>query len=252
MIFNMNGGQGTLLNFYVLGGISAPANPKENTIFVKTNVEITSWVLSIDEPSSPKAGMIWIPVTTSGSLKFNALKRNNVSVYLNSAKRVQQYVDGAWVSKTTLYYADGEWIQLSDDWDGYYFKNGDQYTERTGGWTCSSDANSEASVGDTIYCWSNGWSAAFSNDTMVSTVNRVDLTNVDTLYATGTFVGYAIYMCVGKEKTNWVYTDLRVSPSNNTCTFDVSSLTGEYYIYFNGHGGQDGIAQANISAVWGV
>lgn len=251
MIFNMNGGAGTLLNFNVLGGISAPANPKENTIFVKTNVEITSWVLSVDTPSSAE-GMVWIPVTTSGSLKFNALKKNGVSVYLDNSRIVKQYVGGQWVSKTTLYYSNGEWTQLSDDWDGYYFKNGDQYTERTGGWVGSHDANSETSVGDTLYCWSNGWSAAFSNDAMVSTVKRVDLTNVKTLYATGNCVGYAIYMCVGKEKTNWVYTDLRVSPSNGTYTFDVSNLTGEYYIYFNGHGGQDGVAQAHISAVWGV
>lgn len=252
MIFNMNGGQGTLLNFHVLGGVSTPANPKENTIFVKTDVEITSWVLSMDIPSHAETGMIWIPVTTLGSLKFNALKKNGVSVYLDSGRRVQQYVDGQWVSKSTLYYANGEWVQLSDDWDGYYFKNGDQYTEHTGGWIGSSDQNSDYEIGSTLYAWT-GTGASNANTVMIQTKNKVDLTNVKTLYATCTHSGYTMYFIVRSEVAHWPYVETKVSMnSDGTFSYDVSSLTGSYYIYFSGEGGQDGGSSTHISAVWGV
>lgn len=46
MIFNMSGGGGAALNFKVMGGTSAPSNPKENTIWVNTNNLITGWQFS--------------------------------------------------------------------------------------------------------------------------------------------------------------------------------------------------------------
>ncbi len=50
MIFNMSGGGGTGLNFTVVGGTAAPSNPKENTIWVDTDTEITSWDFSAMQP----------------------------------------------------------------------------------------------------------------------------------------------------------------------------------------------------------
>lgn len=44
------GGGGAELNFEVVGGTSAPASPKENTIWVNTDTEITSWVFSAKRP----------------------------------------------------------------------------------------------------------------------------------------------------------------------------------------------------------
>ena len=53
MILNMNGGRsaGNDLNFKVVGGTSAPSNPKENTIWVNTSTAITSWDFSATEPT---------------------------------------------------------------------------------------------------------------------------------------------------------------------------------------------------------
>lgn len=39
------------LNFKVVGGTSAPSNPKENTIWVNTDQKITSWHFGADEPN---------------------------------------------------------------------------------------------------------------------------------------------------------------------------------------------------------
>ena len=53
MIFNMSGGGGgdAKLNFEVVGGTTAPASPKENTIWVNTNTTIPSWHFGTDEPN---------------------------------------------------------------------------------------------------------------------------------------------------------------------------------------------------------
>ncbi len=50
MILNMSGGGGNPLNFKIVNGTSAPASPKENTIWVKTSTAITSWDFSATQP----------------------------------------------------------------------------------------------------------------------------------------------------------------------------------------------------------
>ena len=48
MIFNESGG--TSLNFKVIGGVTEPTNPKENTIWVNTDKKLTSWHFGAEEP----------------------------------------------------------------------------------------------------------------------------------------------------------------------------------------------------------
>lgn len=102
---NLGGGSGGL-NFKIVGGTSEPSNPKENTIWVNTDTDITSWIFGVDEPDEPVDGMVWITVGTSSTVAFNVLKKNAIQVYPISAK---QYVGGAWVDKEAKCYQDGEW-----------------------------------------------------------------------------------------------------------------------------------------------
>ena len=104
-LYGSSGG-GTSLNFKVVGGTTQPENPKENTIWVNTDTEITSWEFSTVTPGSPAAGMVWIKTRFGSSTPFNALKKNEVRVYPFST---QQYVNGAWADKTAMIYADGIW-----------------------------------------------------------------------------------------------------------------------------------------------
>lgn len=48
-IMPVSGGGGGM-NFRVIGGTTAPANPKENDILVNTNTKITDWAFSSEEP----------------------------------------------------------------------------------------------------------------------------------------------------------------------------------------------------------
>lgn len=126
-IFGVDGSyEGAELNFEVVGGTSAPASPKENTIWVNTNTAITDWVFSATQPSA-KSGRVWISTGTSSPIEFNALKKNGIQVYPISAK---QYVSSAWVDVTAKSYQNGEWAE----WVTYLYRSGDQCVSITGGW----------------------------------------------------------------------------------------------------------------------
>lgn len=122
---------GAPLNFKVVGGTSAPSNPKENTIWVNTDAEITNWAFSAAQPETATAGMVWIFTGTSSPAEFNALKKNGITVYPLLAK---QYVSGAWVSKIAKSYQGGQWV----DWTMYLYNKGAEYVDENGrGWAFS-------------------------------------------------------------------------------------------------------------------
>lgn len=83
MIFNESGG--TSLNFKVIGGITEPSNPKENTIWVNTGTEITSWDFSATEPNkrSKNKNMIVYPfidtTKTTNGITFTDNKNGTIT-----------------------------------------------------------------------------------------------------------------------------------------------------------------------------
>ena len=68
-----HGAGGIPLNFKVVGGTSAPSNPKQNTIWVNTGNEITAWAFSADEPNMTKNIVKTTYVNTSVSVYVNVL-----------------------------------------------------------------------------------------------------------------------------------------------------------------------------------
>ena len=127
MIFNMTGGGGNPLNFKVVGGTTEPSNPKENTIWVNTDKEITGWHFASEQPEDMKEGEVWFLTVKPSTVEFNALKKNGIQVYPISAK---QYVSGKWVDKTAKSYQDGKWV----DWVTYLLNGADTCDSITGGW----------------------------------------------------------------------------------------------------------------------
>ena len=88
------GGGCTSLNFKVVGN-PQPSNPKEHTIWVDTDVPISSYVFSATEPEAPEEGMVWISIGTSSAVEFNALKKNALQVYPIAAKQSEKRLYGA-------------------------------------------------------------------------------------------------------------------------------------------------------------
>ena len=122
----MTGGGGGGLNFKVVGGTVQPASPSENMIWVNTSVSITSWIFSTTAPTSPAAGMVWFATGNSSSVAFNAVKKNGIWVYPAGC---QQYVSGAWVTKTAKTYQSGAW----KDWQLILYKAGAKRVKFTDG-----------------------------------------------------------------------------------------------------------------------
>ena len=81
---------GVELNFEVIGGTAQPENPKENTIWVNTDQEITGWSFSENEPTSPAHGNVWFETNDNGEKEFNALTENEMIISPVAAKAVRR------------------------------------------------------------------------------------------------------------------------------------------------------------------
>ena len=121
---------GVELNFEVVGN-PQPANPKENTIWLNTDVDITGQYLQAEQPEGMAEGEVWISTGTASQFAFNALKKGGtVMVYPISAKQMQ---GGTLVDVTAKSWQDGEWVEW---FKGVYLLNGTDYCDNvTGGWT---------------------------------------------------------------------------------------------------------------------
>ena len=164
------GGGGASLNFKVVGN-PQPENPKENTIWLDTDVKVTGWNFSKTEPENPSDGMVWIPIGTSSLIGFNALKKNCIMVYPKSAK---QYVDGAWADVTAKIWQNEEWA----NWAQYIFQSGKGAIVPIEHFQCNraNSSHTDDSIVHTRYDSGSDFSAT-------STADAVDLNGYSMLYA---------------------------------------------------------------------
>lgn len=235
MIFNVSGGGGTALNFRVVKN-PQPINPSENCIWVNTDTPITSWIFSAEKPNPAEAGMVWFPVGTSSPVAFSALKKQNIMVYPQSAK---QYVGSAWVDVTAKSYQGGAWV----DWITWLYKDGNQYTDITGGWIKVVENQSHMDIvfdDDVSVTWKGG-------DYIGSyfyTEDAIDVTSKSWLSAEALITArydasrhIEIAMCKNLP-SNFAYsadssakfTELN---TEGTVEVDLRNLSGKYYIVVN-------------------
>lgn len=224
---NLGGGSAGL-NFKIVGGTSKPSNPKENTIWVNTEAEITGYEFVAEQPAESYDGLVWIQTGASSTVSFNALKKNAIQVYPLSAK---QCVSGAWTDVTTKSYQGGEWV---DWWDGELYVRGDQYTGVTGGWVTNKETNGTVTYNDTsitVNLAKNTNGATFTGPK-----NAIDLTNYNTIAINVT----NFYMASNSSMQLYIREDTVVDANppivgislnkTGTLTADISALSGKYYI----------------------
>ena len=228
------GGGGGDLNYKVIAVASDSALPStaaENTIAVITTTAITSYVFASTAPASPVEGMVWFATGTASSVGFNAIKRNGLWVYPTGC---QQYVSGAWAAKTAKTYKGGAWV----DWTRWLYNNGDQHIDITGGWT------TDGVVYGTNGVYTNG-GISFTDTAIrmtrqnvrgnipaVSTVNKVDLSEFETLKVN-------FDLSVGG-------TQFRIYVSNAKSPYDVTAVASQF---FNASVGNDQTATLDVSGV---
>lgn len=185
MIINESGG-GAGLKLKVVGGTAAPANPRENTVWVDTDTEIEGWAFSSTQPESPNEGMVWFQTTTGSSAAMNIDKKNTVMLYPCGCS---QYIGGAWVSRDAQSFIGGKWV----DWRIYFYNKGDECTDLTGGWLAMGNLANSSGQGKAITPSVTrdadrmviGFSGAQYGVGHVYTQNRIDLTEFKTITIEG-------------------------------------------------------------------
>ena len=105
--FFKQGGAG--LNFKIVGGTTQPASPKENTIWVNTDLEITGWAFDNTAPEYLTTGGVWFRTSGASITSFNALKKNTIKVYPVSC---YQWNGNTYVRKTCLIFTNNKWNEL--------------------------------------------------------------------------------------------------------------------------------------------
>lgn len=248
MIFNMTGGANPL-NFKVVGN-PKPANPKENTIWIDTDIPIPFYVMCPPVPVPMpyvEEGCVLIETGNSLTAAFNALKKNAIVVCPTVAK---QYVNGALVNKSAEVYQNGAWVDL---WDGHLLNGANKFELVTGGWksatTCKMYTSQSGNATGKATFNSNG--IVFGNDTtIVNTANKIDMTNYSKLKftisaSTGLFLFAVMASVTGSMEANYSAIKNSNGVTTGTVTIDISSLKGSYYVVI----GQDGEYTGTISEI---
>ena len=192
---------------------------------------------------------------TSGYALFN-VKAGNYTVECHTS-------DGSKSKSTSVTVAEsdkGKSKNVMLSYAAYYYNKGDQCAAVTGGWA-------KTGTGGSLTFNSASMTLAadsYQNVADASTTNKVDLTNIKTLYfsvKSATAYDTQGYPRVGVAATNnpkssdssqWTASKtLSASSAFTTVSIDVSSLTGSYYIVVGGFQGDAGPATIEIQEVWG-
>lgn len=99
------------LDIKIVGGTTQPLNPREHTIWVNTDAQITGYTISSVVPKNPSEGHVWIQTSDSGI----AIDVGLTDEYLWHLFSAEIYENGAWVYLNASVYNDGKWGQFSFD-----------------------------------------------------------------------------------------------------------------------------------------
>ena len=226
------------LNFNVVGN-PKPENPRENTIWLNTDVAIPNWIFTDTKPSSGNEGAVCILTGTGSACAFNALKKNAVMV--NPIGAVQ-YNSGAWKNVEIQVYQGG-WKNLLSE--VVFFGNGKINTDVFGNTAKTYSGANEHSI-------ANG-NIEFRHYVEEKTSKLFDVSAFNTIECT---------------IANWDHMDINISladVSGNVTSlpriqvgnlsggftiFDISGYTGEYYLVLStGSGGTDNSNDVSYSSI---
>lgn len=232
---NAGFGGGGGLNLRVYDGMNAPANPKENDIWVKTSLAIPGWAL-FDKSSSINWAMGRGYIYLFGNFTDANDYKNTTGIALNVNGNVGgtiyarltkciQYDESAWKNVDSYVY-HGSWVQFSSTTNGMLITNGIPYTTpSTTGKVVQQDGYLQYGSG--------------ANKSTAMWFDDVDLTGYNTITLTGTFQHYS-----GQQYDKFVLAAWygAVDPASGnaaaavsyatktTVTLDVSNLTGKHKV----------------------
>jgi len=221
-------GNGGNTGLQVAVGLTAPGNPREAMVWVKSDKAGRKYVFSQTEPEGPAEGLIWFRATAAGIIT-----------------RADVYTGGAWAAADTYMYLSGTWVQIAAAWNGELFDGGNQYADHTGGWPARIGV--QESTDPYLYYTAGAQRLIFG------TAQKIDVTNFSKLHVIGRGRGdytsegsvlartpsIGIASAVSNSAVTYAarmnlttsYVNLNTMPDFNTeCVLDLTSYSGEYYI----------------------
>ena len=215
----VGGGSG----MWVVIKAEAPTNPRENTVWVKSDTAGKKYVFAEAEPEAAEEGMLWLSVTGKGII-------TSASVYSG----------GKWVLVDAYMFIGGQWVPIASSWDGRLFDNGDQIEAVTGGWV----GNSQTFIDTTL-------SLRIKNSRpLVSTNNVIDLSLYRKLHCIASWgpdfvwFGIAATKNVTAQDPDWI---AYRTVSQGEAILDISSVQSGYVQCFAVH---DSNATVDITKIW--
>ena len=233
------GGGGSQLNFKVVAYATAEeraaATPAENTLGVITNTPITAWSFSSAVPDTPISGMVHFITASTSSVEFNALKKNEITVYPSGCS---QYVNGCWVVRDAMLYKNGAW----QSWKLVLYSNG-TFSD-IGGKMIQTGVKSTGSAGSctlTIGAANVKIGTLGGKAALAHFPNQVDLTPYKTLYFTGSVVdkntsssyekcGIGVWKNIPNDAASEASAIMEGFRAMGTHTLDISNCTGPHYV----------------------
>ncbi|MDL2215736.1 hypothetical protein LJB77_01500 [Ruminococcaceae bacterium OttesenSCG-928-N02] len=243
---------GTALNYKVVA-VAAKANlpttASENTIAVISADTITGHIVSAAAPSgNAHPGTIWVKTDqTNKSYTLNALCGQTAAIYVDPVG-VLRWDGNMWRALEGYIYLSGVWVPLQSE---LYVAGTFRPDLVLADVTRNSGTANYTPTG--VVCTVRLGS---SDDAYVYTVNKVDLTNVRTIRALGTFSSWGGLFVLNPAYSAPPINTLGSAAPNATVAFtrgsgtlDVSALTGAYQIGFGLYGPNEA-AQTTITRWW--
>ena len=217
---------GAFAGITVIVSPAEPANPAEQTVWVKSDVtDIPKWTIQADEPASPSEGQVWLAETHLAKVELIAMTQTN-EVHCAIAQ-AWQYVSGAWVWCECKIYVGGEW----KDTGVYWFKEGEGYNSTVFGALYLSDyATVDAANGYIAFASSTSTYPKCSCQNLIP-AGRYKYLFVDAEFNTS---GTSKYLTIGTASvyaTDKFTLSQRIYDKNRATTvFDISGASEDFYL----------------------
>lgn len=241
-----NGGGISRLKLQIYGGLTAPTNPKEHTIWVKTETPITQWILTKEADAwAELAGSVVIVYEASHSYNFSDAEIDVYNGKLNGIygqwwmRLLYCYQsNGSGLKSVDAYvYVNGSWVQFSST--RIYLTNGsDKCFSLTGGWSeirwyWDSYATGNVPTAN----WTDNGVVLTAPRTpgpggLIVTKNAINLTNASSITINCADVSANSWCIISKATGDSFNANevARVQLANGTNVLDVSGVAGSVYV----------------------
>lgn len=222
------------LDLNIVGGMTQPDDPQENTVWIATNYTITNWSICVDYPEWPMEGEVLMKVADSATNIIKPASDANIYVRVGTIYQLQR---NQWVIVEGMIYTGGAWSDMSQ----HLYHLG-TYSDQTT-WAHNGSGSSTDYTDYFRVKTAGGW------DTVAYTGRRhsglIDLTYVDkvrfiltkpSISNSSTVLYISVSLSTNSHANSYTNAAARkswkaqVSFVKQIYDLDVSSLSGNYYI----------------------